>query len=83
MGIVDWNTIAPVMGPEGQRVLALANPEEAVRLLGQLGRERRQDQREDQRLDALPRRVQKLLDEVGAADDRAEADEELEHDEPA
>ena len=37
---------------EREAVLAVADPEEAVRLLGQLGRERREDQREDERLDA-------------------------------
>src|ERR1700709_2226409 len=66
---------------EGQRVLAFAHPEEAVDLLRQLGRQRRQDQRQDQGLDAdAVGDLEQLFDEeVGAADHRPEPDQELDH----
>ena len=75
MGIVDWNTIAPVMGPEASASLPReprrsCSPSRAAR--PRAG----QDQREDQRLDA--RLGDAALDGGGrCADDRAEADEEL------
>ena len=67
--------------PERQAVLAVADPEEAVRLLGQLGGQRREDQREHERLDPdVLGDVDQLLDEqVRAADDRGQPDDELEH----
>ena len=66
---------------EGEGVLAFADPEEAVDLLRQLGRQRRQDQGQDERLDAdAVGDLQQLFDEeVGAADHRPEADQELDH----
>ena len=67
---------------EREAVLAVADPEEAVGLLGQLGRQRREHEREHQRLDAdvLGDRDQLLDEEVRAADDRRQADDELQHD---
>ena len=67
---------------EREAVLALADPEEAVDLLGQLGGERGEDQRQDERLDAdRLGDVDHLLDEhVGAADDRRQPDRELDED---
>jgi hypothetical protein len=56
--------------------------EEAVRLLGQLSRKRREHGRQNQRFDpGAVGDVQGLLDEdVRAADDRPERDEELDDD---
>ena len=66
---------------ERQRVLAFADPEEAVDLLGQLGRQRSEDQSQDDGLDSeVLGDLQELFDEeVGASHHRAEADQELDH----
>ena len=59
------------------------HPEERVGLLGKLRRERSEDQREHQRLDPdVLGDVEELLDkEVGAADDRRQPSDELDHNE--
>ncbi len=68
--------------PERKRVLAVPHPKERVGLLGQLGRKRGEDEREDQRLDPdVLSDVEELLDEeMRAADDRGQAGNELDHD---
>ena len=53
VGIALWKTIAPVMLPRAQGVLSLPDPDHAVELLGQLGRDRCDD--EGQQRGSTPR----------------------------
>src|SRR5437660_8516301 len=64
---------------ERDHVLAVARPDQAVRRLRQLGRERREDERHEQRAEA--HRVREVLDEVGEEprthNDRGESEDGL------
>ena len=51
VGMVDWKTIAPVMLPIASVSLPCADPDDRVELLGQLGRDRRDDQGEQHRVE--------------------------------
>ncbi len=73
VGIVDWKTIAPVILPIAKRVLALAHPDDGVELLRQLGRDRGDDEGEEQAVDV------ELLGEVL---DGVDEEDRTEHDQP-
>ena len=51
VGMHDWKTIAPVMLPIASVGLPLADPDHRIELLGQLGRDRGDDQREQDAVD--------------------------------
>ena len=67
---------------EGQGILAVPHPEDGVELLGQLGRERRQDQgyKAGGQAEAFGGVLDGVHEEVGSGQDHPEARERLEQD---